>query len=44
MIKNVKNWVLNNNIILKSLQRFKSDYHNIFAEQTNKIVSSSIKS
>ena len=27
----------NDKIILKSQQRFKSDYHNVYAEQINKI-------
>ena len=30
-------WLLKNKIILKSQQRFKSDYHNVYTEQINKI-------
>ena len=30
--------LLNNKIILKSQQRFKSDYYNVYTEQVNKIV------
>ena len=30
--------ILNNKIIVKSHQRFKSDHHNIYTEQSNKIM------
>ena len=33
--------LLNNKVILKSQQRFKSDYHNVHIERINKIVLSS---
>ena len=33
--------LLNNKIILKSQQRFKSDYHNVYLEQINKTALSS---
>ena len=36
-----KDCVLNNKIILKSQQRFKSDRHNVYAEEINKIALSS---
>ena len=41
MFKNYKDCQFSNEIILKSQQRFKSDYHNICTEQINKIVLSS---
>ena len=41
MVKNYKDWLFNNKIILKQQQRFKSDYHNIYTEQINKIALSS---
>ena len=41
MFKNYLDCLLNNKIILKSQQRFKSDYHNVYTEQTNKIALSS---
>ena len=37
MFKNYKGYLFNDKIILKSQQRFKSDYHNVCAEQINKI-------
>ena len=37
MVKNHKDCLFNNKIILKSQQRFKSDYHNVYTEQINKI-------
>ena len=33
--------MFNDKIILKSQQRFKSDYHNVYTEQINKIALSS---
>ena len=36
-----KNCVLNNEIILKSQQRFKSERHNVYTEDVNKIALSS---
>ena len=33
--------LFNNKIILKSQQRFKSDYHNVYTEKINKIALSS---
>ena len=37
VVKNYKDCLLNNKIILKSQQRFKSDHHNVYTEQINKI-------
>ena len=37
MFKNYKDCQFNNENILKSQQRFKSDYHNVYTEQINKI-------
>ena len=34
----IKNCLLNNEIILKSQQRFKSEAHNVYTEEINKIV------
>ena len=34
----IKNCLLNNEIILKSRQRFKSEAHNVYTEEINKIV------
>ena len=31
-VKNYENFLLNNKIILKSQQRFKSDYHEVYTE------------
>ena len=36
-----KNFLLNNKIILKSQQRFKSEAHNVYTEEINKIELSS---
>ena len=36
-----KNYVLNNEIILESQQRFKSEAHNVCTEEVNKIALSS---
>ena len=41
MFKNYKDCLFNNKIILKSQQRFKSDYHIVCTEQINKIALSS---
>ena len=41
MFKNCLDCLLNNKIIIKSQQRFKSDYHNVCTEQINKIALSS---
>ena len=37
MVKNYENCLLNNKIILKSQQRFKSDYHEVYTKEVNKI-------
>ena len=37
MVKNYKNCLLNNEIILKTQQRFKSNYHEVYTEEVNKI-------
>ena len=39
--KDYKDCLFNNKIILQSQQRFKSDHHNLFTEQINKILRSS---
>ena len=41
MFENYKDWLLNDKIILKSQQRFKSDHHNVYTEEVNKIALSS---
>ena len=41
MFKNYKDSLLNDKIILKSQQRFKSDHHKVYAEEVNKIALSS---
>ena len=41
MFKNYKDCLFNKKIILKSQQRFKSDHHNVYTEQINKIALSS---
>ena len=41
MIKNYIDCLFNDKIILKSQQRFKSDCHNMYTEQINKIALSS---
>ena len=41
MFKNYKDCLFNNKIILQSQQRFKSDHHNVYTEQINKIALSS---
>ena len=41
MSKNYKDCLLNKKIILQSQQRFKSDHHNVYTEQINKIALSS---
>ena len=39
--KDYKDCLLNNEIILKLQQRFKSEFHNVFTEEINKIALSS---
>ena len=41
MFKNYTAYLFNDKIILKSQQRFKSDRHNVYTEQINKIALSS---
>ena len=41
MVKNYKDSLFNNKIMLKWQQRFKSDHHNVHTEQINKIELSS---
>ena len=41
MYENYKDPLFNNEIILKSQQRFKSDHHNLYTEEVNKIALSS---
>ena len=41
MFKNYEDCLFNDTIILKSQQRFKSDCHNVYTEQINKIPLSS---
>ena len=37
MVKNYKDCLFNNKVILKLQQRFKSDRHNVYIEQINKM-------
>ena len=37
MVKNYKDCLFNDKSILKSQQRFKSDYHDVYTEKINKI-------
>ena len=37
MVKSYKDCLFNDKTILKSQQRFKSNYHNVYTEQINKI-------
>ena len=37
MFKNYKGYLFNDKIILKSQQRFKSDYRNVYTEEIDKI-------
>ena len=41
MLENYKDCLFNNETILKSQQRFKRDYHNVYTKQINKIALSS---
>ena len=41
MFKNYKDCLFNDEIILKSQQRFKSDHHDVYIEQVNKTALSS---
>ena len=41
MSENYKDCLFNNKIILQSQQRFKSDHHELYAEEVNKIALSS---
>ena len=41
MFKNYIDYLLNNKLLLQSQQRFKSDHHNVYTEQINKIALSS---
>ena len=41
MFDNYKDWLFNGKIILKSQKRFQIDFHNVCAEQINKIALSS---
>ena len=41
MFENYKDCFCNDKIILKSQQRFKSDHHNVYIEETNEIALSS---
>ena len=41
LFENYADCLVNDKIILKSQQRFKSDYHNVYTEQINKIALSS---
>ena len=38
MFENYKNSLFNNKTILKSQLRFKSDHHNVYTKEVNKIV------
>ena len=37
ILENSKDWLFNNKTILKSQLRFKSDHHNVYTEEVNKI-------
>ena len=37
MFENYKNCLFNDKFILKSQQRFKSDYHDMYTEEVNKV-------
>ena len=39
--KNYKDSLLNNEIVIKSQQRFRSDHHKVYTEEVNKIALSS---
>ena len=41
IFKNYEDCLFNNKVILRSQQRFKSDYHNVYTEQINEIALSS---
>ena len=41
MFENYADFLFNDKLILQSQQRFKSDCHNVYAEQINKIALSS---
>ena len=41
MFENYKETLLNDKIILKTQQRFRSDYHKVYSEEVNKIALSS---
>ena len=41
MFENYKDWLFNDKIILKSQQRFKSNHHEVYTQEFNKIVLSS---
>ena len=41
MFENYKDCLLNDKVILKSQQRFKSDHHKVYTEENNKIALSS---
>ena len=41
MVKNYEDCLLNNKIILKSQERFKSDYHEVYKQEIKKITLSS---
>ena len=40
-LQNYKDWLFDDKTILKSQKRFKSDCHNVYTEQINKIALSS---
>ena len=41
MFENYKDWLFHDKIILKSQQRFKSNHHEVYTQEFNKIVLSS---
>ena len=41
MFESYKNCLFNNTVILRSQQRFKSDHHEVYTEEVNKIALSS---
>ena len=41
MFENYKNCLFNDEVILRSQQRFKRDYHNMYTQEVNKVASRS---
>ena len=41
MFENYKNYLFNDEVILRSQQRFKRDYHDMYTQEVNKVASRS---